>query len=370
MRWISINSSELKSLRVGRLINIVLAVVILSITFIGCSSDKQAKVEEQKQNSMKIKIGFSMDTLVQERWLRDRDVFVARANELGAEVIVQSANSDAYEQEKQVQYLIDQGIDVLVIIPHDAEKAAAIAKSAKEKGIKVICYDRLIKNAQCDLYVSFDNNKVGELMAQTLVNTVPTGNYLIINGSPLDNNSFMFNEGYMKVLSPYISNKKITIVGEEWAMDWRYEVSFNFVEKELKANTKIDAIIAGNDTLAGAAIDALAEIRAAGKIPVVGHDADLDGCQRIVEGTQLATVYKPINKIARAAANFAVKLAKNEKLEISDEINDGKGLIPYYKIPPILVTKDNMYEVIIGDSFHKIEDVYMNVPKTKWPKTN
>lgn len=346
----------------------IMAFFVIASSLAGCTGNTAKETSTIKEETKKIKIGFSMDTLVQERWIRDRDIFVARASELGAEVIVQNASGDGTEQEKQAQYLLDQGIDVLVIIPHDADKAASIVRNAKNKGVKVISYDRLVKNSATDLYISFDNIKVGELMAEAAVKSVPAGNYLIINGSQLDNNAFMFNRGYKNVLDKYISSGDIKIVNEGWAMGWKYEEAFDFVESELRKGEKIQAIIAGNDTLAGASIDALAEMRLAGKVTVIGHDADLDGCQRVVEGTQLATVYKPIDKIAKSAAEFAVKIAQGEKIEVNDVIDDGKARVPYFKIDPILVTKDNMVDVIIRDNFHRLEEVYMNRPKELWPK--
>lgn len=320
-----------------------------------------------KTEDEKIVIGFAMDTLVHERWLRDRDIFVAKANELGAEVIVQTANSNSNEQEKQVEYLLKQDIDVLVLVPHDAELAADIVKSAKSKGVKVISYDRLVKKADVDLYISFDNIKVGQLMAQAVVEVVPTGNYLIMNGSQLDYNSSMFNEGYHQVLDEQIARGKIQIVEETWIKDWLYEDAFQYMDEILGKGLKIDAIIAGNDTLAAAVIHALAERRLAGNLAVIGHDADLDGCQRIVEGTQIATIYKPIDELAKATAEYAVLLAKGGLIQAKDTIDDGKYQIPYYKIDPILVTKENMMEIIIENKFHAKEDVYMNVPKSQWP---
>lgn len=347
---------------------LVLIVMLALSFFAGCAHQADNQPAGSKDEKKKIKIGFSMDSLVQERWIRDRDIFVARAGELGAEVIVQNASGDGAEQERQAQYLLEQGIDVLVIIPHDADKAASIVHNAKSRGVKVISYDRLVKNAATDLYISFDNIKVGELMAGAMVKKVPQGSYMIVNGSKLDNNSYMFNQGFKNILNAYIDDSRIQLVDEEWVKEWRYEDSYNFVESALKEGKKIDAIIAANDTLAGAAVDALSEMRLAGKVPVVGHDADLDGCQRVVEGTQLATIYKPIDKIARSAAEFAVNMAQGGMIEADDMIFDGKTTVPYYKIEPILVTKDNMVQVIIGDDFHRLEEVYMNVPKSQWPK--
>lgn len=351
-----------------RLLCIFCLFVFTTMVFNGCT-DEDKTVGKGSQED-KIVLGFAMDTLVHERWLRDRDIFVARANELGAEVIVQTANSDSAEQEKQVQYLLDQNIDVLVLIPHDADTAADMVRTAKSRGVKVISYDRLVKKANADLYISFDNIMVGQLMGQAAVKGVPTGNYLIINGSRSDNNSFMFNEGYMSVINEGVKSGNINIIGETWIKDWLYEDAFKFVEETIGSGEQIDAIMAANDTLAGAAINALAEKRLADNVGVVGHDADLDACQRVVEGTQLATVYKPIDKIARVAAEYAVRMAKGGLVQADDTINDGRYDVPFYKVTPVLVTSENMVDTIINDRFHSLESVYMNIPKSQWPKTN
>ncbi|MEG0775214.1 substrate-binding domain-containing protein [Clostridium sp.] len=344
--------------------------IVSNLILNGCDKNKALETRGFETDKDEIVIGFAMDTLVHERWLRDRDIFVARANELGAKVIVQTANSDSVEQEKQVQYLFEQNIDVLVLVPNDADKAANIVRAAKSRGVKVISYDRLVKNSDADLYISFDNSKVGELMGQAALEKAPEGNYLLLNGSKSDNNSFLFSEGYKKELEKGINNGKIEIVGETWINNWLYEDAFKFIEESFKKGTKIDAIIAANDTLAGAALNSLAERRLAGKVTVVGHDADLDGCQRVVEGTQYATVFKPIDKIAKTAAEYAISLAKGQSVETNYTIFDGKYEVPYYKIPPVLVKKGNMKEVIVDSGFHKLEDVYMNVAKSQWPTRN
>ncbi|MBR0598214.1 substrate-binding domain-containing protein [Sinanaerobacter chloroacetimidivorans] len=352
---------------VKRVLKMVWLLVFSVSLLAACSGYQENETDVSPPEDDKIVIGFSMDTLVHERWLRDRDIFVAKANELGAEVILQIAYSDSEEQEKQVQYLLDQDIDVLVLVPHDAVSAAGMVKKAKDRGVKVISYDRLVKNANVDLYISFDNIMVGQLMGEAAVSQTPQGNYLLLNGSQSDNNSSMFREGYLNVIDKGIQDGTINLVAETWVKDWLYENALSYMEETMDSGTKIDAIIAGNDTLASAAVHVLAEKRLAGKVTVVGHDADLDGCQRVVEGTQYATIYKPIDIIATKGAEFAVTLAKGGLVQTNTTISDGRYEIPFYKIDPILVTKPNMMDTIIKDQFHRMEDVYMNVPKTQWP---
>ncbi len=352
---------------------ILVSKTILIVFFIasttGCGSDGNISDKSSENPSKsKIKIGFSMGTLQEERWERDRDIFVSTAKELGADVIVQNADNDSQEQVSQVKYLLDQGIDILVIIPQDAEKAAPLVQMAKKAGKKVISYDRLVKNAGVDMYISFDNVKVGELMAKYVVDKVPQGNYVIINGSPTDYNCTMVSQGYTKVLKPYINSGKVKIVKETWAQDWTYEEALKCVRMVLEQGDSIDGIIAGNDNLAMEAIKGLSERSLAGKVKVVGQDADMGGCQRVVEGTQLMTVYKPIDKIAKAAAEIAVKMASGEEVKANNTINDGKYDVPYYVLEPIAVTKENIMDTVIHDGFHKMEEVFANVPKSLWPQ--
>ena len=173
----------------------------------GNASGGNASGEAGGADDGKIKIGFSMDTLQEERWQKDRDLFVAAAEALGAEVDVQAANSDDAKQIAQAENLISQGVDVLVVIPHNAEATAAIVEKAHEAGIKVLAYDRLIKNSDLDLYVSFDNERVGEMQAEAITKLVPKGKYVYIGGSETDNNAHLFKKGAFNVLQPFIDKE-------------------------------------------------------------------------------------------------------------------------------------------------------------------
>lgn len=310
----------------------------------------------------KIVIGFSLDTLQEERWERDRDLFVERAKELGAEVNVQSANSDDAKQIAQAENLISQGVDVLVVVPHNADAAAAIVEKAHAAGIKVLSYDRLIKNSDVDLYVSFDNERVGEMQAQAIVEAAPTGKYVYIGGSDTDNNAHLFKKGAFNILQPKIDAGEIEIVYDQWTKDWNPANALANMENALTANNNaIDAVVAANDGTAGGVIQALTAQGLAGQIPVSGQDAELAAAQRIVEGTQTMTVYKPIRELARASAELAVKLAKGEEIETDSKVNNEKIDVPSILLDPIAVNKDNIDDTIIADGFHTKEDVYKNV---------
>lgn len=330
--------------------------VIFALLFSACEPAEQSKTSNDENKTV---IGFSMATFKEDRWLQDRDIFIAKAKQEGFEVIVKNANNDSRLQYEQVNDMISSGIDILVIVPHDSEDAATCVNAAKKAGIPVISYDRLVRNANADVYVSFDNVKVGIVAAESLVQAVPEGEYIILNGAENDNNSKMFNAGFMSVLNKKENKDKIKVVAETWVKDWRRELAFDFVSGVLKEKGEsIKGIIAGNDSLAWGAIDAISVARLTGKIKVVGHDADLAACQRIVEGTQLSTVYKPIKNLVDETLRSCKILLEGNSVSDGNTINDGTYDIPYLMIDVISVNKDNLDDTVIKDGFHLKEDVY------------
>ena len=273
-----------------------------------------------------IKIGMAIDDLRLERWQKDRDIFVAKAKTLGADVFVQSANGNEETQMAQIENMINRGVDVLVIIPYNGEVLSNVIAEAKQEGIKVLAYDRMINNADIDFYISFDNEKVGELQAQSLVERVPQGNYFLMGGSPVDNNAKLFRAGQMKVLNPLIKDGKIKVVGDQWADGWLPENALKIMENALTANNnKIDAVVAS--------------------------------IKRLEAGTQTMTVYKPITKLANDAAEIAVQLGKGETPKSNATLNNGKKDVPSYLLTPIPVDKNNIESTVVADGFHKKSDL-------------
>lgn len=308
-------------------------------------------------HAKEVKIGMAIDDLRTERWQKDRDIFVNKAESLGAKVFVQSANGNEETQMSQIENMINRGVDVLVIIPYNGRIKQCYQRS-KTRRIKVLAYDRMINDADIDFYISFDNEKVGELQAQSLVNIVPEGNYFLMGGSPVDNNAKLFRAGQMKVLKPYIDSGKIKVVGDQWVDGWLPENALKIMENALTANNnKIDAVVASNDATAGGAIQALSAQGLSGKVAISGQDADLAGIKRIVAGTQTMTVYKPITLLANTAAEIAVELGNDQQPKADTSLNNGLKDVPSRLLTPIDVNKDNINETVIKDGFHKKSDL-------------
>ncbi len=306
----------------------------------------------------KLIIGFSLSTLREERWLKDQHFFMQRAKELGAFVNFEFANNESSLQMRQAENLILQGVNVLVVVPKDGNEAKKIVEMAHEAGIKVIAYDRLIRNCDLDAYLSFDNVEVGALQARGILQQIDRGDFAYIGGSPADNNAYLVKKGAMQVLNPYIASNAIRIVLDKFTNDWRPDEAYNNVKAYLEQGKRLDALVCANDGTASGAIQALKEFGMDGKVAVSGQDAELSACRRIVSGTQSVTVYKPIRSLAFKAAEVAVALAKGDDIRFNSSLDNGFKDVPAYLLSPVMVTKKNMQETVIKDRFHRYADIY------------
>ena len=309
-------------------------------------------------------IGLSLDTLKEERWQRDRDAFKARAESLGAEVHVESANSDDLVQIQNVTGLLSRKIDVLVIAPHNAVAMAEAVRLAHQEGVPVIAYDRLIRDCDLDLYLSFDNVRVGRLQAQFIVDKLPSLGHkpmklLRIYGAKSDNNALLFKQGQDEVLAPYIKSGEIDVVDEQFADDWKPENAKRITNAALtKVGKSLDAVLASNDGTAGGAIQALSEEGLAGKVIVTGQDAELVACQRIAQGTQAMTIFKPLKELAGRAAELSVALARGKPVVANSVADNGKVEVPTVMMDVKIVTKANLMQTVVADGMHSKEDIY------------
>ena len=308
-------------------------------------------------SSAKPVIGFSIDDLRVERWARDRDYFTAAAKELGADVIVTSADANEQKQVNQVENMIAQKVDAIVIVPMNSKVFGEVIDEAHKAGIKVLSYDRLILNADEDAYISFDNERVGFMQAEAVFKAKPEGNYYLLGGSPTDNNAKLLRPGQMKVIQAAVDSGKIKIVGSQWVPEWSPTTAMSIMENALTANqNKIDAVVASNDGTAGGAIQALAAQGLAGKVPISGQDADLAAVKRVIAGTQTVTVYKPLKLIATEAAKLTVALDQGEGRASTRSSTTARSRSTSLLLTPIALTKDNV-DLVIKDGFYTKEQV-------------
>jgi D-xylose transport system substrate-binding protein len=295
------------------------------------------------------------------RWETVDRPFLKKAfDAAGIESEIQNAEGDKATQQQQAEQAITNGAKVILLVNLDSGSGAAIAANAKSQDVKVIDYDRLTLNGDSDYYVSFDNEQVGKLQGQGLVDCLGNTNGQSIaelNGSPTDNNATLFKNGYDSVLNPMYDQGKLKKVADQSVPDWDNQKALTIFEQMLqKTGNQIDGVLAANDGLGNAVISALKQ-RKLPQIPVTGQDATLQGIQNIVSGDQCMTVYKAIKKEADAAAKIAIALAKGETPTVSDKIDNGTKEIPAQFETPVAVTKDNISKYLGEPDFPKKEDI-------------
>ncbi|TYP71852.1 sugar ABC transporter substrate-binding protein [Paenibacillus methanolicus] len=341
--------------------SVLMAGIALLMLTAGCSGAANTpSTDEQKQL-----IGLSIHNLIDERWQRDRDMFEGKASGLGADVVTVEAGGDEQKQLSQIDELLEQNIDVLVVVAQNTENMKSAVDKARAKGVKVLSYARLMKNADVDFYVSIDNVKAGEMQAEEILKLAPTGNYAYIGGGDTDNNAVLLRDGSMNVLK---ANSGITLVGDEYSKDWNPDEALKHMRAMLaKTGGNIQGVVAANDGTAGAAIQALAEYGLDGKVPVSGQDAELAALQRVAAGKQAMTIYLPIENMVTATVEAAVELSQGKEPAANNKVPNGLKDVPSNLLEPVIVTKANLKETVIDSGFAQLEDVYKDIPKDQWP---
>jgi D-xylose transport system substrate-binding protein len=296
---------------------------------------------------------------------QDRPNFERKVGELcsDCDILYSNADQDPAKQQQQAEAAITKGAKVLVLDPVDAASAGAIVQRAKQSQIPVISYDRLITDADVDYYISFDNEKVGQLQGDSLVKKLDEdgakGDIVMINGAPTDNNAKLFKEGAHSV----IDDSSFKVAKEYDTPDWSPDKAQQEMEQAITASGKdgFVGVYAANDGTAGGAIAAMksAGIKPSSR-PTTGQDAELAAIQRILAGEQYMTVYKAIKPEAEAAGELAVALAKGEEAPaglVNDKVDNGMKEVPSVLLKPVAVTKDNINDTIVKDKFWPVADI-------------
>ena len=336
-------------------------VVLASIFFAACIPTPSAPAASGK-------IAFLLPETKTARYeTQDLPIFKAKLKALGFDVeknlIYSNAKQDASAQQSQAEAALTNGAKVLVLDPVDSNAAAAIANLAEAKGVPVIAYDRLIKgSAGVDYYISFDNEQVGKLQGQSLLEALkgkPQPVIVMINGSPTDNNATLFKRGAHSVL-----DGKVIIAKEYDTPDWSTDKAQEEMTQALTAlGNKVDGVYAANDGTAGGAIAAMKAAGLKPLPPITGQDAELTAIQRILIGEQYMTVYKAIKPEAEITAEFAFALWSNKPVplnKLNGKTHNGKIEVPSIVLTPVAVTKTNVKDTVVADEFWKVFDLCKN----------
>jgi len=334
--------------------------LIFILVLAGCGSSGSGS-SGNGTSSPKLTIAFLMpcSTCADRFEQQDKPDFIAAVHAIDPtiNVIANNAQGDTSTQISQAEAALTNGANAIVISPLDEATGAAIVAKASAQSVPVLSYDGLITGAKADFYVSFDNERVGELQAQYLADHVKAGGTIVmINGSQDIAPGRQFKAGAHKILDPLFQSGKLKLGFEGDAQQFLPANGQRLMEQALtKLNDQVDGVLVANDGLAGAVITALTERHLNGKVLVTGQDATDAGLQRILVGDQSMTVYKAIKQEATTAAKVAVALAKGQTAQVKSlattTVNNGTTNVPSVLLTPVVVTMDNVFSTVIADGF-------------------
>ncbi|MFA9391869.1 MAG: sugar ABC transporter substrate-binding protein [Prolixibacteraceae bacterium] len=307
-----------------------------------------------------VKLGFLIPATEGSRWIIDKRYVENAAKDMGVEILVRSAENDENLQIKQANELLEEGVDVLIIVPSNANTAAAAVRDAHSYNVPVVAYDRLIKNCDLDYIVTFDGAKIGELMVEHAVSKVPKGNYVILFGDAGDVNAISIKNAQEAFLKPYVDRGDINIVYKTFVENWDFNNAYQIMKRVLSfTDQKIDAVITGYDGLAMGALKAIEEDGTQNVKVLTGQDSELNAVQAVVAGKMSLTIYKSIRETAEAAVGLAVKMARGETIESAKgTINNGRVDVPMLLLEPAIVEINTIKSTVIADKFYTEEEIY------------
>ncbi|MCV6584358.1 MAG: D-xylose ABC transporter substrate-binding protein [Marinibacterium sp.] len=294
-------------------------------------------------------VGVSWSNFQEERWKTDEAAIKAALDAAGAAYVSADAQSSSAKQLSDVESLIAQGVDALIILAQDSSAISPAVQAAADEGIPVVGYDRLIDDDRA-FYLTFDNVEVGRMQARAVLEQQPSGNYVMIKGSPTDPNADFLRGGQQEVLQDAIDAGDITIVAEAYTDGWLPANAQRNMEQILTAqDNNVDAVVASNDGTAGGAVAALTAQGMDG-IPVSGQDGDHAALNRVAKGTQTVSVWKDARDLGRAAGEIAVALAGGAAMGDVDGAQSwtspsGAELTAVF-LKPVPVTADNLSTVV------------------------
>jgi putative multiple sugar transport system substrate-binding protein len=324
-------------------------------------------------------IGISMPTKSSARWIADGDNMVKVFTELGYGTDLQYAEDDIPNQLAQIENMVTKGVKVLVIAAIDGTTLSAILQQAHDSGVKVIAYDRLIRDsANVDYYATFDNFQVGVLQATSIVDGLGLKegkgpfNIELFGGSPDDNNAFFFYDGAMSVLQPYIDSKKLVVQSGQMGMDkvgtlrWDGAVAQARMDNLLSAyygDKRVDAVLSPYD---GLSIGILSSLKGVGygsadqPMPIVsGQDAEVPSIKSMIAGEQYSTVFKDTRELAKVTAQMVDALLAGKEVPVNDTktYDNGVKVVPSYLLKPVSVGRDNWEEILVGSGYYTKDQI-------------
>ncbi|MBI2333092.1 MAG: sugar-binding protein [Chloroflexi bacterium] len=362
------------------LYNLLAVLVLVSLVLAGCAPASGGDTAESATDAAETKIvGISMPTKTSTRWISDGESMVKEFEAMGYETDLQFADDDIPNQLAQIENMITKGADVLVIAAIDGSTLTDTLSKAKEAGVLVIAYDRLLVNTEnVDYYATFDNFGVGVIMGSQLEegldlkNAAGPFNVELFGGSPDDTNAFYFYDGAMSVLQPYIDSGKLVVQSGQTGMDkvstlrWDGIVAQSRMENLLSAfytDKRVDAVLSPYDGLSIGIISALKSVgygTADQSMPVItGQDAEIASVKAIIAGEQTYTVFKDTRELAKQTAAMVDAALKGVEVPINntETYDNGVKIVPSYLLTPFSVDATNYEKYLVESGYYTADQL-------------
>ncbi len=307
----------------------------------------------------KAKVGVLFDFGMDGRWKVDKELLSANLEARGMQVLFYAAEGNSDLQYPHAEEMLKEGAELLIVSPTDLNTSANIVALAHSYGVKVIAYDRMIKNSDLDFYISFDNVQVGELQAKYMLKQCPRGKYAIFGGAKSDNNSFLIRSGQYKILQPYIDSGRVRVVFDQYTYNWNSEEGYRLMKECLSKQVDVCAVMAASDGLAEGAVRALEEAAITPFPMLCGQDAQLAACRRVLLGRQSMTVYKPVKELARVVAEAALLVVEENRFPAANtRVYNGMQSVPTILLNSYILDVGNLENVLVQDGFYTREELH------------
>lgn len=342
---------------------IVKRVVLLFVAFVffvSCSMKDKS-----------LTFGFLIHSTDNSRWQRDLDYIESYSIEKGINCIVRNAHGDENVQIKQAQELLELGVSALVVVAANQNTAAGIVRNAHEFNVPVIAYDRLIKNSELDYLISFEYEKVGELLVKYAAERRPGANCVLLWGDANDANALFVKNGAEKALAELSDDQQFSVIYQSYIDSWKREVAFNKMTKVMDfSDEDIEVVIACNVSLALGTCKALADHgKKPGDVLVTGQDITIDFVESMFKNEMAMSITKPLEDLAKGAVDLVIAISSREDVEFTKEIYNGRKNVPARLFAPSIVDKNNYKEKLIGEGIFtqdQIDQVAQNLGMSEW----
>jgi D-xylose transport system substrate-binding protein len=323
--------------------------IAISTALVSCKTDDHAR------------IAYLCPSEKRERFVREGNFMVEHFSQKGIKSQMLHANDDEILQISQGKELIDQGVELLIITPVNGNSIAPLARYAKQNGVKVIAYNRLISNANLDFFVTGDNRALAEILCKAAFTEKPHGNYVVLAGDRFDRNGYELKQAIDSILLPKITTGEIKVVYETYIEFWNKQQAAYELQQVINTyGVSVDAVIACVDQMAEGAIEVLKQYNLHGKVTVTGQNAEKQSVRNIIAGLQCVTIYHPHQKLAEAITEVALKILANEDISTMGNGSSFNGFenVPTLKIKSIPITKSNYYKELVETGVYTAKDLH------------